>query len=62
MVPRATLLDACARDRTLVVVALLYAAVAALGELAAVLGADRFLREIEIAARLRHPHALPLVN
>jgi len=29
-------------------------------ELAAVLGADRFLREIEIAARLNHPHILPL--
>ena len=29
-------------------------------ELAAVLGAERFLREIEIAARLSHPHILPL--
>ncbi len=29
-------------------------------ELAAVLGADRFLREIEIAANLQHPHILPL--
>src|SRR5213594_1344825 len=29
-------------------------------ELAAVLGADRFLREIEIAAQLAHPHILPL--
>ncbi len=29
-------------------------------ELAAVIGADRFLREIEIAARLQHPHILPL--
>ncbi len=29
-------------------------------ELAAVLGADRFLREIEIAAKLQHPHILPL--
>jgi Tol biopolymer transport system component/tRNA A-37 threonylcarbamoyl transferase component Bud32 len=29
-------------------------------ELAAVIGADRFLREIEIAARLTHPHILPL--
>ena len=29
-------------------------------ELAAVLGADRFLREIEIAAKLTHPHILPL--
>ncbi len=29
-------------------------------ELAASLGSDRFLREIEIAARLSHPHILPL--
>src|SRR5216117_1326026 len=29
-------------------------------ELAAGLGTDRFLREIEIAARLTHPHILPL--
>src|SRR5687768_10407965 len=29
-------------------------------ELAAVVGADRFLREIEIAARLNNPHILPL--
>src|SRR5207244_13048971 len=29
-------------------------------ELAAALGAERFLREIEIAARLTHPHLLPL--
>ena len=31
-------------------------------ELAAVLGADRFLREIEIAAGLNHPHILPLFD
>jgi tetratricopeptide (TPR) repeat protein len=29
-------------------------------ELAASLGSERFLREIEIAARLQHPHILPL--
>src|SRR3989442_6024473 len=29
-------------------------------ELAAVLGPDRFLREIQIAAQLTHPHILPL--
>ena len=29
-------------------------------ELAAALGTERFLREIEIAARLQHPHILPL--
>ncbi len=29
-------------------------------ELAATLGADRFLREIQIAARLSHPHILPV--
>ncbi len=29
-------------------------------EIAAVLGADRFLHEIRIAARLNHPHILPL--
>jgi len=29
-------------------------------ELAAVIGADRFLREIEIAASLTNPHILPL--
>jgi len=29
-------------------------------ELAAVLGSERFLREIKIAARLQHPHILPL--
>ncbi len=31
-------------------------------ELAASLGAERFLREIEIAATLRHPHILPLYD
>ncbi len=31
-------------------------------ELAASLGADRFLREIEIAAGLHHPHILPLYD
>src|SRR6059036_3867528 len=31
-------------------------------ELAAALGADRFLREIQIAARLQHPHILPLYD
>src|SRR2546428_10085359 len=31
-------------------------------ELAATLGSDRFLREIEIAARLQHPHILPLYD
>jgi tRNA A-37 threonylcarbamoyl transferase component Bud32 len=29
-------------------------------ELAATVGADRFLREVEIAARLNHPHILPM--
>src|SRR5436309_15411582 len=29
-------------------------------ELAAALGPDRFLREIEVAANLSHPHILPL--
>lgn len=29
-------------------------------ELAASLGVDRFLKEIEIAARLTHPHIVPL--
>ena len=31
-------------------------------ELAAAIGAERFLREIEIAARLQHPHILPLYD
>ncbi len=31
-------------------------------ELSAVLGGDRFLREIEIAATLQHPHILPLYD
>ena len=31
-------------------------------ELASALGAERFLREIEIAARLNHPHILPLYD
>ena len=31
-------------------------------ELAAVLGADRFNREIHIAAQLQHPHILPLLD
>src|SRR6476619_4865661 len=31
-------------------------------ELAAALGADRFLREIETTASLRHPHILPLFD
>jgi len=31
-------------------------------ELAEALGADRFLREIEIAANLHHPHVLPLYD
>jgi serine/threonine-protein kinase len=31
-------------------------------EVAAALGAERFLREIEIAANLRHPHILPLYD
>ena len=30
--------------------------------MAAALGADRFLREVEIAARLSHPHILPLYD
>lgn len=31
-------------------------------ELSRTIGADRFLREIEIAARLQHPHILPLFD
>ncbi|NIM48619.1 MAG: protein kinase, partial [Gemmatimonadales bacterium] len=31
-------------------------------ELAAALGPERFLREIEIAAQLNHPHILPLLD
>ena len=31
-------------------------------ELAATLGAKRFLREIEIAANLNHPHILPMFD
>jgi eukaryotic-like serine/threonine-protein kinase len=31
-------------------------------ELSVAIGADRFQREIEIAARLSHPHILPLLN
>ena len=31
-------------------------------ELAAAVGSERFLREIDIAARLRHPHILPLID
>jgi serine/threonine-protein kinase len=31
-------------------------------ELASALGPERFLREIEIAARLHHPHILPLYD
>ncbi|UCF41558.1 MAG: protein kinase [Gemmatimonadota bacterium] len=31
-------------------------------DLAATLGPERFLREIEIAARLQHPHILPLLD
>ncbi len=31
-------------------------------ELAEAIGQDRFLREIEVAARLSHPHILPLFD
>jgi eukaryotic-like serine/threonine-protein kinase len=31
-------------------------------EIAATLGAGRFAREIEVAARLQHPHILPLLD
>ena len=31
-------------------------------ELAASLGPDRFFREIEVAAKLQHPHILPLFD
>src|SRR5205823_8693441 len=31
-------------------------------ELAATLGADRFFREIQVAAQLQHPHILPLLD
>jgi len=31
-------------------------------EMTAALGAERFLREIETIARLRHPHILPLFD
>ncbi|HSR14857.1 MAG TPA: protein kinase, partial [Gemmatimonadales bacterium] len=31
-------------------------------ELADTLGADRFLREVEIAAQLSHPHILPMYD
>ncbi len=31
-------------------------------ELAAILGAERFLKEIEVTANLQHPHILPLFD
>jgi eukaryotic-like serine/threonine-protein kinase len=44
------------KHRRLVAIKVLHA------ELAAALGAERFLREIEIAAGLQHPHILPLYD
>src|SRR5262245_33498286 len=32
------------------------------GELASAVGAERFLREIQLAARLQHPHIVPLLD
>ena len=31
-------------------------------EVASVIGGERFLREIEVAARLSHPHIVPLLD
>ena len=31
-------------------------------DMTALIGRDRFLREIEIAARLNHPHVVPLFD
>ena len=44
------------RHRRLVAIKVLYP------ELSAVLGPDRFLKEIELTASLQHPHILPLVR